>query len=70
MRTPSLPKRNQAEFGVQQGLGRWVLLDFGYFIKRTTNAYDFGVLFDTPIAFPISGAGRRRLLMRDQRGRR
>ncbi len=47
-------KRNQAEFGVQQGLGRWVLADFGYFLKRTDNAYDFGVLFDTPIAFPIS----------------
>jgi hypothetical protein len=46
--------RNQGEFGVQQGLGRWVVLDFGYFIKRTTNAYDFGVLFNTPIAFPIS----------------
>jgi hypothetical protein len=25
-----------------------------YFIKRTTNAYDFGVLFDTPLVFPIS----------------
>jgi carboxypeptidase family protein len=47
-------KRNQGEFGIQQGLGPWVLLDFGYFIKRTTNAYDFGVLFETPIAFPIS----------------
>jgi hypothetical protein len=47
-------KRNQGEFGVQQGFGRWVLADFGYFIKRTDNAYDFGVLFDTPIAFPIS----------------
>ena len=47
-------KRNQGEFGIQQGVGRWVVLDFGYFIKRTTNAYDFGVLFDTPIAFPIS----------------
>ena len=47
-------KRNQGEFGIQQGLGSWVVVDFGYFIKRTTNAYDFGVLFDTPIAFPIS----------------
>jgi hypothetical protein len=47
-------KRNQAEFGVQQGFGRWVVVDFGYFLKRTDNAYDFGVLFDTPIVFPIS----------------
>jgi Carboxypeptidase regulatory-like domain len=51
---PQPGKRNQGEFGVQQGFGRWVLADFGYFIKRTDNAYDFGVLFDTPIAFPIS----------------
>ena len=46
--------RNQGEFGIQQGLGSWVVADFGYFIKRTNNAYDFGVLFDTPIVFPIS----------------
>jgi hypothetical protein len=47
-------KRNQVEFGVQQGLGRWVVVDLGYFNKRTDNGYDFGVLFDTPIVFPIS----------------
>jgi hypothetical protein len=46
--------RNQGEFGVQQAFGGWVVADFGYFIKRTHNAYDFGVLFDTPIVFPIS----------------
>ena len=47
-------RRNQGEFGIQQGLGSAVVLDFGYFVKRTHNAYDFGVLFDTPIVFPIS----------------
>ena len=47
-------RRNQGEFGVQQTLGKWAVVDFGYFNKRTTNAYDFGVLFDTPIVFPIS----------------
>jgi len=47
-------RRNQGEFGVQQTLGKWAVVDFGYFIKRTTNAYDFGVLFDTPLVFPIS----------------
>jgi hypothetical protein len=46
--------RNQGEFGIQQALGRWVVVDVGYFVKRTHNAYDFGVLFDTPIVFPIS----------------
>jgi hypothetical protein len=50
----SAGKRNQGEFGVQQAFGPWVVVDFGYFVKRTDNAYDFGVLFDTPIAYPIS----------------
>jgi hypothetical protein len=47
-------KRNQVEVGVQQGLGRWVVADFGYFNKRTDNGYDFSVLFGTPITFPVS----------------
>jgi hypothetical protein len=52
---PVLPgKRDQVEVGIQQAAGRWFVIDFGYFNKHTTNAYDFGVLFDTPIAFPIS----------------
>jgi len=46
--------RDQVEVGVQQALGRWVVVDLGYFYKHTTNAYDFGVLFDTPIFFPVS----------------
>jgi hypothetical protein len=46
--------RNQVELGVQQGVGRWVVVDFGYFNKRTDNGYDFGVLFNTPIAFPVA----------------
>jgi hypothetical protein len=47
-------KRHEIEVGVQQGIGRWLVVDFGYFKKKTYNAYDFGVLFDTPIVFPIS----------------
>jgi hypothetical protein len=47
-------RRNQGELGIQQGLGSVAVLDFGYFVKRTRNAYDFGVLFSTPIVFPIS----------------
>ena len=46
--------RDQLEVGAQQAVGRWFVIDFGYFNKHTTNAYDFGVLFDTPIAFPIA----------------
>ena len=47
-------RRNQVEVGIQQALGRWIVADFGYFNKRTDNGYDFGVLFDTPIAFPVA----------------
>jgi hypothetical protein len=47
-------KRHQMEVGIQQGLGKWAVVDVGYFNKRTDNAYDFGVLFDTPIVFPVS----------------
>jgi hypothetical protein len=47
-------QRHQVEIGVQQGLGRWLVADFGYFNKHTDNGYDFGVLFDTPIAFPVA----------------
>ncbi len=46
--------RNQVEIGLQQGLGRWMVADVGYFNKRTDNAYDFNVLFNTPIFFPVA----------------
>ena len=46
--------RDQFEGGVQQSLGPWLVGDIGYFYKHTTNAYDFGTLFDTPIFFPVS----------------
>jgi carboxypeptidase family protein len=47
-------RRNQGEFGIQQGIGSVAVVDFGYFVKRTRNGYDFNVLFSTPIVFPIS----------------
>jgi hypothetical protein len=47
-------RRNQVEVGVQQGIGKWLVADVGYFNKRTDNGYDFGVLFNTPIAFPVA----------------
>jgi hypothetical protein len=53
--TPPPPgKRDQIELGVQQGFGRWVVADFGYFNKHTDNGYDFNVLFNTPIVFPVA----------------
>jgi hypothetical protein len=51
---PPPGRRNEGEIGIQQGLGRWLVVDFGYFNKHTTNAYDFNVLFNTPIAFPVA----------------
>ncbi|MFL6228704.1 MAG: carboxypeptidase regulatory-like domain-containing protein [Pyrinomonadaceae bacterium] len=47
-------RRNQVNLGLQQGFGKLVVFDLDYFNKRTTNAYDFNVLLNTPITFPIS----------------
>jgi hypothetical protein len=35
-------------------MGRYLVLDADYFWKFTRNAYDFGTVLNTPIAFPIS----------------
>ncbi len=49
-------RRDHVSVGFQQALGNWLVVDIDYFYKRTTNAYDFDTLFDTPIVFPISWA--------------
>jgi hypothetical protein len=46
--------RNQYNAGLQQSLGKYVILDASYFWKFTDTAYDFDALFNTPITFPIS----------------
>ncbi len=46
--------RNQFNVGLQQGIGKYIVADIDYFNKYTRNAYDFNVLLDTPITFPIS----------------
>jgi outer membrane receptor protein involved in Fe transport len=46
--------RNDFDTGLQQGVGKWLIIDADYFWKFTHNAYDFDVLFNTPITFPIS----------------
>ena len=52
--TPIQPgKRNEYTAGFQQALGRYLVVDGQYFWKYTNNAYDFDVLFNTPLAFPI-----------------
>jgi hypothetical protein len=52
---PLLPgRRHQFNVGFQQALGSHIVIDGDYFYKRTTNAYDFNVLFNTSVTFPIS----------------
>jgi hypothetical protein len=45
--------RNQYETGVQQGFGKYLVAEANYFWKFTSGDYDFDVLFNTPLAFPI-----------------
>jgi hypothetical protein len=45
--------RNEFHAGLQQALGRYVVIDGEYVWKYTHNGYDFGVVGATPIAFPI-----------------
>lgn len=47
-------RRNQFNVGLQQGIGRYIVADIDYFNKFTRNAYDFNVILNTPITFPIS----------------
>ncbi len=38
---------------MQQGFGKYLVLDASYFWKYTQGDYDFDVLFNTPLSFPI-----------------
>jgi hypothetical protein len=46
--------RNQFNTGVQQAIGRHLLLDADYFWKYTHSAFDYSTLLNTTITFPIS----------------
>lgn len=46
-------KRNQFNVGIQQAIGRHAVLSADYFWKFTNRDYDFDVLFNTPLTFPI-----------------
>jgi hypothetical protein len=56
--TSNLPlapgRRNQFNAGIQQSIGRHLILDGDYYYKRTTNGFDFNVLFNTSVVFPIA----------------
>jgi hypothetical protein len=45
--------RNEFHVGVQQAFGRYFTIDAEYIWKYTHRAFDFSVLGNTPIAFPI-----------------
>jgi Carboxypeptidase regulatory-like domain/TonB dependent receptor len=45
--------RNEFHAGLQQAFGKYLVVDGEYIWKYTHNAYDFGVVASTPIAFPI-----------------
>jgi hypothetical protein len=47
-------RRNAFNIGLEQSLGRFLRFDGDCFWKYTQNAFDFGALLSTPIAFPIS----------------
>jgi hypothetical protein len=47
-------RRNQFNTGLQQTIGRYLLLDVDYFWKYTHSAYDYSTLLNTTITFPIS----------------
>ncbi len=45
--------RNEFHAGLQQAFGRFLVFDGEYIWKYTHNGYDFSVLGNTPITFPI-----------------
>ncbi|HYA97162.1 MAG TPA: TonB-dependent receptor, partial [Methylomirabilota bacterium] len=52
--TPLAPGwRNEFHAGIQQAFGRYVVFSGEYIWKYTHNGYDFSVLGNTPITFPV-----------------
>jgi hypothetical protein len=45
--------RNEFHAGLQQAVGRHIVINGEYIWKYTHNAFDFGVVGNTPITFPI-----------------
>ena len=48
--------RNEFHAGLQQAFGRFLVISGEYIWKYTHNAYDFSVLANTPITYPIEWA--------------
>jgi len=55
--TPLSPgSRNEFHAGLEQAFGRYLVVDGEYIWKYTQRAFDFSVLGDSPITFPIEWA--------------
>jgi hypothetical protein len=67
-------RRNQYDVGFQQRVWRGIQLDVEYFWKFTGGAYDFDVIFNTPLAFPVQfrqskqNGGLARITLPEYRG--
>jgi hypothetical protein len=46
--------RNEFHAGLEQAFGKYLVVDAEYLWKYTHNAFDFGVVAATPIAFPLT----------------
>jgi hypothetical protein len=46
-------RRNQYDVGFQQDMWRGIRVDGEYFWKFTDGAYDFDIVLNTPLAFPV-----------------
>jgi hypothetical protein len=51
--------RNEFHAGLQQAFGRYLVIDAEYIWKYTHRAYDFSVLGNTPITYPIEWASSK-----------
>jgi hypothetical protein len=51
--------RNEFHAGIQQAFGKFLVIDAEYIWKYTHLAYDFSVLGNTPITFPIEWASSK-----------
>ena len=62
--SPNVPplspgKRNEFHAGLEQAFGRYLVIDGEYIWKYTTRAFDFSVLDNTPITYPIEWASSK-----------
>ncbi len=59
--TPPLSpgKRNEFHAGLEQAFGKFLVIDGEYIWKYTTRAFDFSVLDNTPVTYPIEWASSK-----------